>query len=319
VASQVLISIVIPVYNAEQYLAQSIESAINQTWNNKEIIIIDDCSTDISYSIAKRYESESIRIYRLNENKGQSYSSNYGLSKSSGQLIKFLDADDLIDSDYLSNMMKLYVDEQSLYFSHCVNFYNSIADGTAKSYNLEKWKNVLPVDFLLSESSNMMQGGRWLISRHLIATAGPWNEELSYINDYEFFTRVCLKAKQIYYCENAVLYYRQVPNSLSSQTTEKAYKSGYKAITIAATLLSEYEDSERVNRFIANAYQGLLYLIFPKYPELNKTISEKINNFGGADLEPKFGGKIIDFIAKRISWKLAKYLQHYKNYLELYF
>lgn len=307
------ISIIIPAYNAAAFLAETIGSVIRQTWKNKELIIIDDASIDETYLIAKAHECEWIQVFKLEQNKGQSYCSNLGLGKSSGEVIKFLDADDLISDSYLAEMMDNYQDDSSMYFSHCINFEEKAGQKTFYSYDIEDWSSMLPIAFLLGKMSNMRQGGRWLIPRKIIEIGGGWNEELSLINDYEYFNRLCLHSSKIWYCKTAILYYRRVSGSLSSQTTENAYLSAYKSITLSGELLLSYENSKMTNVHIANAYQGLLYSIYPKYPKITSLIESKIKSLGGATLDPYFGGKIINVVAKILGWKFAKHVQMCKQ------
>lgn len=92
-----LISIIIPIFNCEDYLADTIDSVISQTYKSWELILIDDCSTDNSYEIARNYADVDSRIKLLQNkfNLGQSYSRNKGLDNCQGDYIAFLDSDDL--------------------------------------------------------------------------------------------------------------------------------------------------------------------------------------------------------------------------------
>src|SRR3954463_5077031 len=90
-----LVSIIIPVYNAEKYIAETINSAADQTWSNKEIIIIDDGSTDGSLAIAKRFANDQIKVFSQ-ANKGASAARNRGLLEAKGKYVQFLDGDDLL-------------------------------------------------------------------------------------------------------------------------------------------------------------------------------------------------------------------------------
>ena len=96
-------SIIMPVYNAEKYVEQSIKSVLNQTFTNYELIIIDDCSKDGSYSICKEFKSNCVLV-NLKENKGISYVRNFGLKKAKGKYITFLDSDDYIEKDTLEKL-----------------------------------------------------------------------------------------------------------------------------------------------------------------------------------------------------------------------
>jgi glycosyltransferase involved in cell wall biosynthesis len=100
-----LVSIIIPVYNCEEYLEQCLTSIVNQTYNNIEIIIVDDGSTDSSLSIIKKHAIIDERIkYITQKNMGQSKARNVGLLLSSGEYVTFVDADDWVDSSFVEKM-----------------------------------------------------------------------------------------------------------------------------------------------------------------------------------------------------------------------
>ena len=92
-----LVSILIPAYNADQWVANTIRSALNQTWREKEIIVVDDGSTDRTLEIARKFESKSVKVV-TQENCGASAARNRAYSQSQGDFIQWLDADDLLHS-----------------------------------------------------------------------------------------------------------------------------------------------------------------------------------------------------------------------------
>ena len=95
------ISVIIPAYNVENYIEKCIESVINQTFRNIEIIVIDDGSTDGTTSIIRRYSKKDRRIVPIyKKNSGVSDSRNIGIDKFTGDYVFFLDSDDWIDEDY---------------------------------------------------------------------------------------------------------------------------------------------------------------------------------------------------------------------------
>ena len=101
------ISVIIPVYNVERYLAQCLESVIYQTYKNLEIIIIDDGSTDNSKEIYCRYAKQDKRIKIIKQkNAGQSAARNVGLRRVAGKFIHFMDSDDYIDLNYYEKMLE---------------------------------------------------------------------------------------------------------------------------------------------------------------------------------------------------------------------
>lgn len=99
----IAVSIIIPIYNVEQYLRQCLDSVVNQTFKNFECICINDCSTDNSYTILKEYEKKDNRfiIINLPENKGQGVARNSGLKYAKGKYITFIDSDDWVSNDYI--------------------------------------------------------------------------------------------------------------------------------------------------------------------------------------------------------------------------
>ena len=112
-----LVSIIMPVYNCENYLSEAIESVLKQQYRNWELLIIDDASTDKSRNICEKYVQTDNRIYLLkneSENHGPGTVRNIGLKKAKGELIYFMDADDWIEDSLLQkaidNMQKTKAD-----------------------------------------------------------------------------------------------------------------------------------------------------------------------------------------------------------------
>src|SRR6266436_5604027 len=100
-----LVSILIPAFNAQEWIADTLRSAVAQTWEQKEIIIVDDGSTDQTLAIARRFESEKIRVV-TQKNQGAAAARNECFSLSSGDYIQWLDADDLLAPDKIAKQME---------------------------------------------------------------------------------------------------------------------------------------------------------------------------------------------------------------------
>lgn len=102
------ISVVVPIYNVESYLEKSLDSILNQDYPNLEIILIDDCSKDSSYSIAKKYQKKDKRIVLLQnpKNRGLSFTRNRGIEVATGDYIGFIDSDDTIPTNYYSSLYR---------------------------------------------------------------------------------------------------------------------------------------------------------------------------------------------------------------------
>ena len=101
------VSVIIPVYNKEKYIKRCLESVLNQTYSNLEIVIIDDASTDNSMNIVNGIEDERIKIISLSENRGVSIARNKGIEIATGKYICFLDADDYWILDKIEKQVKM--------------------------------------------------------------------------------------------------------------------------------------------------------------------------------------------------------------------
>ena len=97
-------SIIVPVYNVEQYLAECLDSLLSQTYEDYEIICINDASTDKSYDILLEYSDNNkcIKVLNNDSNQGQSYSRNRGIKEAVGEYVLFVDSDDMLCPDALS-------------------------------------------------------------------------------------------------------------------------------------------------------------------------------------------------------------------------
>lgn len=108
------ISVIVPCYNVELYLEKCLNSLINQTYKNIEIICVEDCSTDNTKNILKKYDAiKNIKIIYNSKNSGLSYSRNHGLSIANGEYIGFIDSDDYIDLNFYECLINKMLEEKS--------------------------------------------------------------------------------------------------------------------------------------------------------------------------------------------------------------
>ena len=121
-----LISVIIPIYNVEQYLKECLESVINQTYRNLEIILVDDGSKDKSGKICDEYKNKDERIKVVHkENGGLSDARNAGMKIATGKYIQFIDSDDFIDKDMIETLYNLIIENEAD-ISMCSNYYFKI-------------------------------------------------------------------------------------------------------------------------------------------------------------------------------------------------
>ncbi len=113
-----LVSIVIPVYNSEKFIKETIQTVENQTYQNWELLLVNDCSTDSSENIIKKYETEDkrIRLINLEKNSGAAIARNKGIDEAKGKYIAFLDADDLWKKEKLEKQVN-FMEENDYAFT----------------------------------------------------------------------------------------------------------------------------------------------------------------------------------------------------------
>lgn len=310
------VSILIPLFNAERYIAETINSALMQTWKNKEIIIVDDGSTDESYKIAKQFESKIVKVYSQ-ENKGASSARNKAFKLSSGYYIQYLDADDLLSPTKIETQMNLFelFGDEVVVFCHWDRFRYEITE--AKFPNLltnHDWTN--PIDCLVNfwKGNGMTALHCWLSPRKLIEKAGHWNENLSLNDDGEFFSRVLLNANSIKFCDNAFVYYRSdILNSLSQSKSENKARSLLLSYKHYENNILQKEDSLKIRKVLLLNYSSFVYQYYPKFPDLISEAYFYANSLGFKKLLPT-GGKYFKTLSKIIgfnnSLKLKKLIHN---------
>ena len=283
-----LVSILIPAYNAEKWIGYTIRSAISQTWPRKEIIIVDDGSSDKTLAIAKQFESGFLKVISQ-ENRGAAAARNKALGYAQGDYIQWLDADDLLASNKISEQMKVIAIDQTpltLYSSPHGVFYSRPEKAIFVPNSL--WQDLIPVKWLIhkfSENLWMCPAG-WLISRRMAEKGGPWDERLSLNDDGEYFCRIVSLSDGIKFVREARCYYRRSGyNQLSMSTSESSAESLLLSTKLCIRYLRSVEDSERTKR----ASLILLHSCLPRFYSHKTELLEEINTIAfelGGELTP---------------------------------
>ena len=201
------VSILIPCYNAEKYISQTIQSCIKQDYSNIEIIIVDDGSIDDTLKIALQYESHNIHIYHI-INSGACAARNYASKKSTGEYIMYLDGDDYMSPNKISCQVKLALmyNNDTIITCPWVKFTSDINElQLQKSYVYKDYTN--SIDLLLDLlNCNMLIISCWLIHRNIIKRCGNWNELLTINQDGEFFARILLMGLPVMFTSECLVY-----------------------------------------------------------------------------------------------------------------
>jgi len=190
-----LVSIVIPLYNKDFSITETLLSVLNQTYTNFEIIIIDDGSTDNSYKIVSEFSDFRIKIFQQ-PNKGAAAARNLGISKASGELIAFLDADDYWFTNHLTELINLYHQ-----FPNCgiyaSRYYVKISSNKRIKTN---YKNLVPNNFIGILTDYFKASLRYrvgltsavAIPKKILKENLLFNPKVSSGQDLELFTKIAL-------------------------------------------------------------------------------------------------------------------------------
>lgn len=307
-----IVSICIPAYNAEKYINEALDCLLAQSYKKIEIIVVNDGSSDNTSNILESYKDKGVKIIEQ-EHSGQSTAANKAFFASTGDYIKFFDADDILSQNFIKNQVEVLTGRSDAVASASWGrFYNDDIDNF--KLNPEKvWKDMQPIDWLvesLRQGHNMMQCGLWLIPREILNKSGLWDERLSLINDFDFFIRVLLAAKEVKFTFNAVLYYRSgINTSLSGQKSRKAYESAFLSAQLGIQQLLHFENSERIKRICANTMQMWQYEFYPKHMDLynkTKTLTKQLGNSNF----PYPAGGYTKLVCRLLGWKATKLIKN---------
>lgn len=279
-----LISVIIPVYNAEKTLKRALDSLFVQNYPNIEIIAINDGSKDGSLEILNQLKPKHKNLVVINQpNGGASKARNAGLDSAKGEFVGFLDADDEMPSDYFSKMIK-GIGDADLAFSGFQNVKNGKAtvgsnpDGEpfpAKDY----------IRYLFDPSKYGIQGSVWdklfrrkLIEEHHIR----FNEQFAFFEDLVFVFEYCRHANNVAPVkDNLYLYYIHSESTLGSVATNPkatTFIDSCKYLLVG----SGYPWSKVEKGFVA--YMGFHYVYYYVYrylpkSELKKSVKQEIKSF----------------------------------------
>ncbi|WP_200977033.1 glycosyltransferase family A protein [Echinicola sp. 20G] len=305
-----LVSIIIPAYNKEAYVAETIDSALAQTYSHTEIILINDGSTDNSMAILEQYQArcpEKILLFDQ-ENQGVSATTNKGIMEAKGEYIQFLDADDIMSNDKIQNQINLLKEEGKNATVHCKwsNFKTSIKSDSFYPFHI--YRNFdLGIDWLLTawNYQEMTADSSWLVSRELVDLAGPWNEDLTINQDGEFFCRVLLNCSKVIYDNKSSVYYRSLnEGNVSQQKSEKSWCSLLMSYSCYQRDVLKVEDSPRVRKALKKVYQKFIYDVFPEHSDLIAEAENHIQNLGISE-KTYIGGPKFQTLSKYLGFKNA--------------
>lgn len=187
-------SVIIPLYNKENYIQEALKSILNQDFQDFEIIIVNDCSTDKSVEKAEEINSEKIRFIHHEQNKGLSASRNTGIRNAKSQYVVFLDADDIWKPQFLQKI-KILVDtfpEVSLFATSYFEIYpdNLVLKPSVKLSDLKKDQPLLITDFFArNNGQGMYIHSSLCLDKDIYEKIGYYDENIDFSEDIDFNIR----------------------------------------------------------------------------------------------------------------------------------
>ncbi len=316
-----LVSILIPAYNAEEWIAETIRSALAQSWEPKEIIVVDDGSKDQTLKIARGFESDSVLVV-TQENLGASAARNKAFSLCDGEYIQWLDADDLLAPNKIIRQMQAVeqgAGKRALLSSEWGQFLyrRSRAQFTPTAL----WEDLSPVEWLLRKlGQNLyMQTATWLVSRELSEAAGPWDTRLLGDDDGEYFCRVLLASDGVRFVPGAKVYYRcfgydglsyigRSPQKLQAHWLSMLLHIGY---------LHSLEQSPRVQAACIEYLRNCLIYFYPERRDIVGEAERMAKEFGEQLGVPSLSWKYL-WVEKVFGWYLVKPAQRFSRKIRWY-
>jgi glycosyltransferase involved in cell wall biosynthesis/peptidoglycan/xylan/chitin deacetylase (PgdA/CDA1 family) len=304
-----LVSILIPAFNAQEWIADTLRSAIAQTWKSTEIIVVDDGSSDQTVAVAKQFESDRVRIV-AQKNQGAAAARNTAFSLCHGDYIQWLDSDDLLAPDKISRQMAILdqsVSKKMLISSEFGKFL--FRWQTARFIPTGLWEDLSPTEWLLRKmrDNSFMQTATWLVSRELSEATGPWDTRMLSDDDGEYFCRVLLNSDGTRFVPDAKVYYRAYQfNSLAHVgRSDRKRVALWLSMQLHISYLRSLEDSPRTREACLAYLQRNLINFYPERADIVTEAEQLAAELGGKLLPPHLSWKY-SWIKTAFGWTAAK-------------
>lgn len=285
------VSIVVPVYNTEKYLKKCIDSLMNQTFKDYEIIVINDCSKGNCDEIIKKYSSKNIKYISNKTNMGIGYNRNLGIRKAKGNYICFVDSDDYVSNDFIEKMYNKCIKEN---LDICICDYQYIYDnGNIKRENLIEFETTnLSLNPILITKINLGPCNKMFRKEFLIKNNIEFSENLKY-EDLSFMAHALLKGEKIGKINENLNTFRVHENSETTTRDERVFDI-FRQLDIVK---SYYNNS---NKYLDELIVSIIF---------NYTIQQRYQKYD--NIRNEFIDYAFDYLNKNnIDYKNSEYLKN---------
>ena len=244
-----LVSIIVPVHNAEYTIKRCVNSLVNQTYSNIEIILVENGSQDNSWEICKMFYDKRIVLQRIPSD-GVSVSRNKGLEVSKGEYITFCDSDDFYSSDHIEQNLKTALAKKSdlVISGYFIQRNNKFVPYVMESSHVianeeELLVNIITTDYIMGVCWNK------LIKRDAIQGI-RFPEEMDVLEDTYFLLKVLKNVRSIFYLNKPLYYYCYNPKSVVRNKELLISNNNFKYITSYKKILNDFTLNKRINKLM---------------------------------------------------------------------
>lgn len=257
------ISVIMSVYNGETYLKEAIESVINQTFKNWELIIINDCSTDSTGEILAEFSAkdERVKVYPNEVNLKLPSSLNRAISLSSGKYIARMDADDICLPDRFEKQYKFMEENDDVALSSCR--FMTVKNGVYMSGGAGGRCDFRAIKAMLFVANPILHPG--VIARAEILKNFNYDTTLTCTEDLELWTRLAASGMKMEILPECLLFYRLHDKQITSTTLERQHKEVVKIQQKYYDILAEKMDEDKEKFYISGVY-------FKENPDIDQFI-----------------------------------------------
>lgn len=240
------VSIILPTFNGYRYLRESIESCLNQTYPNIELIIVDDGSSNKTKKIISSLKDSRIKVITLKKNQGLANALNIGFAKAEGDYLTWTSDDNYYHKEAITKMVS-FLQEKKADFVYC-DYYHFKNDDNSKLI-LVKLKD--SVD--LTKENGI--GACFLYSKRVKKKVGRYDTNLPLVEDYDYWLRVCRKFKLLH-LNKPLYYFRRHSRSLTAKYSQSPkLEKAIQKVKIKNKLVKEKEETGIITKLIRKLHK----------------------------------------------------------------
>jgi glycosyltransferase involved in cell wall biosynthesis len=319
------VSIVVPNYNHGRFLRRRVESVLLQTFQDFEVILLDDCSTDDSRSILLKYADDPrVRLEFSEVNSGSPFKQwNKGVELAIGEYVWIAESDDYADERLLEKLVARLDAESAAAFAYCRSWSVSLdgrTDGFVNSFESGeeqyRWAADYCADGLaecrdyLVRCNTVPNASAVVFRRNVYQQVGGADETLRLCGDWKLWAAMALTGKVVYSAE-ALNYYRFHDESVRTVSKQSGIDFAEKFrvrwwIFEKATRLESLTSDSKTKRALANSIMDLAFESYPSSPDITRLALQRVQELGGTDFIPRFGTWTGELLKRTIGWKATK-------------